>query len=131
MQKTIERLAHDHEFDLTLASGRMRLEAGDAYMPLVVEKIKERLVSVTHYHESNGDLVTDPEIVFWVAPTDGRWYPISYEQGGMAFVRYVTLAEDGQTWLKANIGGQLSLGQFCDKWARNISSQFKNAARTA
>jgi hypothetical protein len=131
MQTVIERLAKEHGFDLTLAQGRMRLEAGAAYMPLVVKKIGERLVSVSHYYEQNSDLVTDPEVVFWMAPTDGRWYPVSFEQGGMAYVRYVTLAEDGQSWLKANIGGQLDLGKFCDRWARNIANQFKSAARTA
>lgn len=45
-----------------------------SFMPVVVEDIGGGLISVAHYKEINGDLIPDPEMIFWKG-VDGRWYP--------------------------------------------------------
>ena len=35
----------------------------DGFMPLVIERLSEKLISLSHYFESNGDLVSDPDMV--------------------------------------------------------------------
>lgn len=50
--------------------------APDTYMPLTVERIGPRTYSLAHYFEQNGDLVPDPDMVFYLTET-GEWLPVS------------------------------------------------------
>jgi hypothetical protein len=50
----------------------------EGYMDLVIEKIREDRLSVAHYYTQNGDLMSDPEIVFDVSR--GRWTAVRYTQ---------------------------------------------------
>ena len=62
---------------------------GGAFMPVSVECVGwcelGDLFSVTHYHEQNGDLMRDPEMVF-LRDKDGRFFPTYFLQdGGLGF----------------------------------------------
>lgn len=46
-------------------------------MPVSVEHIGSDCLSVAHYGEQNGDLMRDPDMVFWKGP-DSNWYPVSF-----------------------------------------------------
>ncbi|PQO33171.1 hypothetical protein C5Y96_09940 [Blastopirellula marina] len=99
------------------------------FMPVCVEVIgkpttKPRLVSpglvvsVTHYHEVERDLVTDPEVTFlW---TGKNIFPMTFEQGGMCYRQWVKI-EDGR--ISYHKGGQADLAMFCNEWMRNIADQ--------
>lgn len=82
---------------------------------LVIEKTGENRVSVAHYYTQNGDLMSDPEIVFRI---DGdRWVPVRYTQH--PFIEQHN--EDG-----------LDLDGFEARWSRNLVAQgFVEAARKA
>ncbi|GAH25131.1 unnamed protein product [marine sediment metagenome] len=38
---------------------------------------------IADYYEMNSDLVCDPDMIFIKAETDGNYYPVSFEQGGV------------------------------------------------
>lgn len=101
--------------------------AAGAFMAVCVEIIAEPaglrdgcfVVAVTHYYESNGDLVTDPEVTFLL--TDEKTvYPMTFEQGGIAYRVWVKI-EDGR--ILSNRAGQADLCKFCNDWIKNIAEQ--------
>jgi hypothetical protein len=48
------------------------------WMPLVVEILGADKISLAHYGELNGDLMDDPEMVFY-KDNDDKFYPLSYQ----------------------------------------------------
>ena len=44
----------------------MRLEAGEAFMPLTVERLYDNRFSIKHAYMQNGDEMRDPEMEFEV-----------------------------------------------------------------
>lgn len=49
-----------------------------SFMPLVVELIGGNCISLAHYGECNGDLMADPEMVFW-KNNDNEYMPVFYQ----------------------------------------------------
>lgn len=49
----------------------------EGFMPLSIEK-HDKLVTVTHYYEQNGDLVPDPDMEF-VDLGRGEWLPVAIQ----------------------------------------------------
>ena len=81
-------------------------------MDLVIEKIGENRLSVAHYYTQNGDLMSDPEIVFRI---DGnRWIPVRYTQH--PFIEQHD--EDG-----------INLSGFLKRWNRNLSTGLRGRCR--
>lgn len=117
MQKVIGELATKHGVDLTVVGAWMRLELPH-FDRLVVECIGVNRVSVAHYYESFGDLVTCPEIVF--AVENGQWFAISYETGGVGYD--VFARKSNGAWLYKP-DAQKGAATFADEWAGNIRSQ--------
>ena len=83
--------------------------------------------AVAHRYEVNGDLVSDPDIEFYVVddatdPTGKAVYPTAVDNGPMGYHRHVELDDAGHPtrFLKR---GQADLARFCDRWMRNIASQ--------
>ena len=82
MMQAIREILHAHGYDSVheMDVGSMiEVELGETMMPLVIEKIDDRRVSVAHYHTQRGDLMADPDIVFHVTQS-GEWIPIEYTQ---------------------------------------------------
>ena len=75
-------------------------------MNLVIEKIGENRLSVAHYYTQNGDLMSDPEIVFRI--DRDHWVLVRYTQH--PFIEQHD--EDG-----------LNLFGFLKRWNRNLSAQ--------
>ncbi len=133
MRAVITRLCAGHDIDLSQVGAHLRLEM-PPYMPLVIEVIGPNQVAVAHYREENGDLIADPEIVFWVAPDDGEWFPIEVTQVPVAirvsgetrvgggWKRYVEFSDDGTRIEKVtNARMQADLASFVGMWAKNIN----------
>lgn len=94
-----------------------------AYMPLVVEVIATDQIAVSHFFIQNGDLMYDPEVVFWTAP-DGNWYPVQYQLDSLGiFDCHVMFGRSGQPTYVKDEKKQADLKQFCTTWARNIRAQ--------
>ena len=75
-------------------------------MDLVIEKISENRLSVAHYYTQNGDLMSDPEIVFRI--DGGRWIPVRYTQ---------------HPFIEQHNENGLDLSGFLKQWNRNLTAQ--------
>lgn len=76
------------------------------YMDLYIEKIDIDKICVAHYYTRQGDLMSDPEVVFRIVGDD--WVPIRFTQ----HPNIHQYDESG-----------LSIQQFLDTWERNIRLQ--------
>lgn len=126
MQRIIEQIAAKNGLDMTASEAHLRLN-NEPYMPLVIEKVGKDFVSVAHYYEQNGDLVADPEVVFYTGY--GEWVPVEMTQPPMMIMgraiggtqRLVTF-EDGKA-VRYAPKQQASVASFCRTWAKNIREQ--------
>ena len=102
---------------------------GGAFMSVSVERVGSiswgPLFSVTHYYEQNGDLMSDPDMVF-LQGASGKFYPISYQQDGLGIYQEVIAEtdEDGKV-LKYRPKLSKELATFANQWMRNIKDQQK------
>ncbi|MCC6167945.1 MAG: hypothetical protein IT329_12020 [Caldilineaceae bacterium] len=120
MQAVIEALAAKHRLDLTQFRANIRLDL-PGYDRLCIEHIGGRLISVAHYYEHNGDLVPDPEIVFF-ADAEWGWIPIEITQSVRAWLRYATAHANGKGVVPLRASAD-DLVAFAEQWARNIRDQ--------
>ena len=61
VQKVMDRIVE-------LLGGKESLKldnAPEAYMPLSVDRTGDNTFALAHYGEQNGDLMADPDMVFW------------------------------------------------------------------
>jgi hypothetical protein len=91
------------------------------YHRLVIENIGSQCISVAHYFEQNGDLVADPDVVFFTGY--GAWVPIEITQVMGVYRRYAFLDEAGREIERVNLQGVASLASFTEQWAQNILDQ--------
>ena len=90
------------------------------FMPLSVEVIGTNVVSVTHYGEQNGDLMADPDMVFYVQP--GGWAPLSYRNDYVgAFLEAAEVVRDRLQ--VTNVSEYVNQVDFADSWAQAIRAQ--------
>ena len=119
MQRIITAIAAKHGLDLAADEAHLCLT-----MPhddrLVVEKIGPKQVSVAHYFEQNGDLVADPDIVFFM--DEASWVPIEITQV-FGYQHVAFLRADGERIIAALPDDQLAVAVFADDWAQNIRDQ--------
>lgn len=88
-----------------------------------------QLVSIAHYFEQNGDLMSDPEMEFEVDPGDGpigwgsgTWRPATITQSPAGrHSRAVYRGDAGRVLMRPGLVRELS--QFARMWDRNIGSQ--------
>lgn len=109
--------------DLAVGDSR-KLDQGKGFQPVHVERLAKQLYSVAHYYEQNGDLVPDPDMVFWKG-TDGNYYPVSFQNSlGLRESARLDTDDAGRTivthFAKAVQADQAS---FCGLWMRNIRAQ--------
>lgn len=125
MATIISKIAHEVGIDLTVCrptiGAHVKVENGP-YMPLCIEVIDQSLVSVAHYYEQNGDLVPDPDMVFYTGyGLENGWVPVSIQQN-MGTYTVATELENGQV-ASFYPRRQADLASFANMWARNIKAQ--------
>jgi hypothetical protein len=120
MQRVIEQLAKQHGRDLSQDEAHLRLEM-PGFDRLVIENIGLRRISVAHYCEMNGDLLADPDVVFFTGY--GVWVPIEITQCIGIYRRYADLDKAGQTIERLDVRGQAELAAFAEQWAQNVLDQ--------
>jgi hypothetical protein len=120
MQRIITELAQKHGVDLSQVAAYLRLHL-PGYERLTIENSGQQQVSVAHYFEQNGDLVADPDVVFFTGYS--VWVPIEITQNYGYTVRYATLNEAGTQICRLNLTGQASLAAFSEQWAQNLMAQ--------
>ena len=132
MQEVITNIGHLHGIDFSQSEAHLRLEM-KGYDRLVIENVGVSQVSVAHYYEENGDLVADPDIVFFIGATKEEkdedsvkeWFPIEAQFAWPShFARPVTLVPSGNALEQIlDLDEQRNLGEFADEWADNIEAQ--------
>jgi hypothetical protein len=105
--------------------------APGTFLPVHVERLSDSTYSVAHYVEQGGDLMADPDVVFYV-PVEARYgaatagsqvYPVEITQAPVGiYNRYVEFDETGQP-ARINARGQADLTSFSNTWMRNIRAQ--------
>jgi len=117
-----------------LTTGLTRVEdhkkidnAPEAFMAVHVELIgtmgEGYLFSVAHYWEHpSGDLMADPEMIFW-KHVDDAYYPIYFKQDGGPFVEQRSVYFKNGQPSKINPEVQADQTDFADMWMRNIREQ--------
>lgn len=100
------------------------------YMPLSVEEIGssgdgDRLVSLCHYGEQNGDLMRDPDIVFLFhnAPDGAAAEPVSFRNDYLGIVQDVYRYDE--TGRRTHVVPSLKqeLKEFAESWFSNLKYQ--------
>jgi hypothetical protein len=115
-QKVLERLIDGVDYD----HSRKLDNGGAGIMAAVVEQVGPEHFSVAHYYEQNGDLMADPDVVFWRHA--GRYYPAEYTQHGLGIHQELIAFEDGRA-VRFMARAQPSCASFCATWMRNIKHQ--------
>ena len=104
---------------------RIRVEG---YMPLSIEVVGtsadgNRLISLCHYGEQNGDLMRDPEIVFEVHSATAAAEPLSFQNDYMGLFQEVYRYDDTgkKTHVKTRLKAELK--SFARTWFKNLKDQ--------
>lgn len=109
------------------------IDNAPGFMPVCIEIVltiseSEEHVSIAHYGQENGDLMRDPEIVFYHDRKEGKAYAMNYrnDYGGMYFagVEETSILPDdsGRPW-KTNQIRQKKHTEFAELWLKNIKKQ--------
>ena len=121
MAQVINRIAQQAGMDLDKVGAHGKIE-NEPYMPLCIEVIGEKLVSVAHYFVQNGDLMPDPDAVFFTGcGIDNGWVPVSIQMA-IGTYRQASWVEDGEI-VRFDMREQAEQAAFADMWARNLHEQ--------
>lgn len=131
MHDVITEIAQQYGIDLTKIEAHLRLEIPDsAFMPLVIEVIGDRQISVAHYYKQNGDLIADPDVLFYTSGDQRQYWIPLYIQQPLGFAEYCTLEpkpDGSMAIMTRSKKGLDDLARFCDNdWASNIKFTFLN-----
>jgi hypothetical protein len=124
MRQVIEAIATERGFDLSASHGYIKIDTVPNHDPLVISKAGPHLVHVYHYFLQNGDVMYDPEIVFYTNVLDGEgWIPVSITQSPMGVYRECTFFNESGEISAANLRLQREIADFANMWAGNIKAQ--------
>ena len=121
MKQVIQDLCAKHGVDLSTQGSNLRLDLPD-FDHLCIEVISPQAVSVAHYFEMNGDLVAEPDIVFFIDEW-GEWLPIEITQSMTGWTRVVEFNEEGDKIMRYRPDEQADIAAFAETWAQNIVDQ--------
>ena len=100
----------------------------NGYMPLSIESIGtsadgNRLISLCHYGELNGDLMRDPEMVFEVHSVTAAAEPLSFQNDYMGL--YQEVYRNDELGKKTHVNTRLKqeLTSFARTWFTNLKEQ--------
>ena len=113
-QKVLETLLSKMEY------GYAKIDnSNGAFMPVIVEAIGDDCYSVAHYYKQNGDLIPDPEMVFWKGD-DGKFYP-TYFKNVFGEQETVLFEDEKPTEICPRL--QRDHVTFANQWLANIKEQ--------
>jgi len=127
IQRLIQGIAKRAGVDLHQPGAYVKVER-KPYMPLVIEGLGNSEVAVGHFYVQNGDVIYDPEVVFFTGYEDtpaklgGGWIPLTIQHPPPCG-RHVYGKHDGQELTHLNGRGQRDLATFVNQWTRNLKMQ--------
>lgn len=120
MQRIITQLAERHGRDFTKPGAHLRLDMPN-FDRLTIENIGPNQISVAHYFEQNGDLIADPEIVFFTGSL--VWTPLAIGQVMTGWREVAWLNDDATALDRYLPRAHTDVAVFAEQWARNIKMQ--------
>jgi uncharacterized protein YqiB (DUF1249 family) len=109
----LQPILQHHEFKKT---GYIKLES-PPYMALIVEQNSPDLISMTHYYKSNGDLVSDPDMVIKIDTKSETAEAMSYQDA----YRYQDVRNEDGVVEDFKLQGELN--KFLVMWLNNLKDQ--------
>jgi len=100
-----------------------KLNNDSTYLPLTIEILDNNQISLCHYDDINGDLMRDPEMVFW-KDDDSEYYPFYYRNDYVAFEQLIGEIIENKLIIE-NIEDQESQVEIANIWMKNIKYQQK------
>jgi hypothetical protein len=107
-------------WELAEESGCHKLDNDPTYMPLAIEIIGKNRLSICHYGELNGDLMRDPEMVFYKKNND--WFPIYFRNDWLGIEEFSCSEKQG-CLVANNEKQQQDQAEFANTWLLNIEDQ--------
>ncbi|GHU01342.1 hypothetical protein FACS1894147_01000 [Spirochaetia bacterium] len=104
--------SNDHHYKLD--------KAPNIYMPLTIEIIEKNQLSLCHYGEQNGDLMRDPEMVFYKNQT-AEFSPIYFRNDYLGVEEFSVRIDGGS--FACDEALQKEHTEFADMWIKNIGIQ--------
>jgi hypothetical protein len=120
MQSIIGKIAAKHGVELTKVGSHLTLTM-PGYDRLAIETVGVNQVSVAHYFEQNGDLIADPEIVFFTGY--GPWVPIALSLVVSGWREVARLSADGSELAYVELAAQADAASLARMWAKNLREQ--------
>ena len=102
-------------------NGYYKLNNDSTFMPLVIEIIEESVISLCHYGEQNGDLMRDPEMLFY-KDSNGDYIPYYFRNDYVGYEEYVGEVFDNKFSIFDGCR-QFQQARFADTWMLNIKYQ--------
>lgn len=121
MRQAISEICAKHGINLQREGSHLRLDM-QGFDRLSIETISARAISVAHYFEMNGDLVAEPDIVFFVTE-QGDWIPVEITQSLGGWKRVAQFNEGGTKIVRYLEQQQADIAEFAETWAQNIIEQ--------
>jgi len=101
--------------------GYYKLNNDPTYMSLTIEILSTNQISLCHYGEQNGDLMRDPEMVFW-KDENGNYIPFYFRNDYVGFEEFSGEIIDKKLVIY-NVEKQKGQIEFVDIWMENIKYQ--------
>lgn len=98
-----------------------KLNKSKLFMPLTIEIIYKNQISICHYGELNGDLMRDPEMVFF-RNNDGDYFPFYFRNDYLGIERF-SARVNGDSLEDIIESEQADQAVFADMWLNNIRLQ--------
>lgn len=117
MQNNYRSLSEIAEGILTGRYRYMKLRAS-GYMDLVIERVGEDRISLSHYYEQNGDLMADPDMEILIDTEKEILQAVTFQQDALGIYH---CAYDGGKITDGFLADELD--DFLEDWLRNIKVQ--------
>jgi len=101
--------------------GHFKLNNNPTYMPLSIEKLGKTVISICHYGEQNGDLMRDPEMIFW-KDESGDYFPF-YFRNDYANIENFAGEVKGYGLSIFDKAEQFQQAKFAETWLNSIKHQ--------
>lgn len=117
LQENYQKLSKIAEGILTDRYRYLKLQA-PGFMDLVIERIGDNRISLSHYYEQNGDLMADPDIEVIVDRDNGTIRGATFQQDNMGIYHS---AYQGDKLVDDYLAKELN--EFLNQWLNNIKAQ--------
>ena len=101
--------------------GHYKLNNNETYIPLSIEILEKDIISICHYGEQNGDLMRDPEMLFW-KDKNGDYFPYYFCNDYIGHEEIIG-EPIGRILKITNAKKQRYQVEFADIWLKNIKHQ--------